>query len=196
MEVFIQGVIIGFAIAAPVGVIGVLCIQKTVENGFRSGLLVGLGAATADAVYGAIAGFGVVVISDFLVDYQDVLKVIGGLFIIYLGIRAFMQKSQAIGKTSHNLAKDYISTFFLTLTNPITIVSFLAIFAGLEITTSNHVLAVILVSGVFLGSALWWLLLSGSVNYFHKNVKSFPMILVNRLSGTALILFGLYILLF
>ena len=130
---FFKGFIIGFSIAAPVGPIGILCIQRTLAGSNIQGLVTGLGAATADAIYGFIAAFGLTFISRFLVEHSVWFRVIGGLFLCYLGIRAFLSKpqNQAVSVTNRNTLSSYGTTFFLTLTNPMTILFFAGVFAGL-----------------------------------------------------------------
>jgi threonine/homoserine/homoserine lactone efflux protein len=147
----------GFSIAAPVGPIGVLCIRRTLSEGRRAGLLTGLGAATADAVYGCVAGFGLVFISRVLVSHRIWLRFFGGLFLCYLGIKTFLAKpaQQVPSIERSGLISAYVSTFFLTLTNPMTIVSFVGIFAGLGLASGGDwVSATALVFGVFLGSVV------------------------------------------
>jgi len=190
-----KGLIIGFAIAAPVGPIGVLCIRRTLAEGQTFGLVSGLGAATADAVYGCIAGFGLTFISDFLVNQQVWFRLIGGMFLCYLGLRTFFTKTgqhAASGKRS-GLVGAYVSTLFLTLTNPMTIISFAAVFAGLGLvsTGGDYLSAGVLVSGVFIGSALWWLLLSGGVGVLRARFNPQGLQVVNRISGTIITAFGL-----
>ena len=190
-----KGLIIGFAIAAPVGPIGVLCIRRTLAEGQTFGLVSGLGAATADAVYGCIAGFGLTFISDFLVGQQVWFRLIGGMFLCYLGLKTFFAKAgqrAASGKRS-GLVGAYVSTLFLTLTNPMTIISFAAVFAGLGLvnTGGDYLSAGVLVSGVFIGSALWWLLLSGGVGVFRTRFNPQGLQVVNRISGTIITAFGL-----
>ena len=154
----LRGLIIGFSIAAPVGPIGVLCIRRTLAAGRASGLVSGLGAATADAIYGCIAGFGLTFISSILISQQVWLRLIGGVFLCYLGLKTFLARpaQQAALAGGNGLVGAYASTFFLTLTNPMTILSFAAIFAGLGVTSAsgNYVSAGVLVLGVFIGSAL------------------------------------------
>ncbi|MBM5805898.1 MAG: LysE family translocator, partial [Candidatus Verstraetearchaeota archaeon] len=129
----LRGLLIGFAIAAPVGPIGILCIQRTLAKGRIYGFASGLGAATADAIYGAVAGFGLTFISDVLINQQLWLRLLGGAFLLYLGTRTILSKpSKETPQTANKgLAADYTSTFLLTLTNPMTILSFIAVFAGL-----------------------------------------------------------------
>jgi len=167
---FVRGLIIGFSIAAPVGPIGVLCMRRTLAEGWTSGLVSGLGAATADAIYGCIAGFGLTFISNFLISQQAWVRFVGGVFLCCLGLRTLLREpaEQAASVAGRGLIGAYASTFLLTLTNPLTILSFAAIFAGLGVASSegNYLSAAILVLGVFTGSALWWLLLSGGVGLF------------------------------
>ena len=166
-SLFLRGLVIGFSIAAPVGPIGVLCIRRTLANGRAAGLATGLGAATADGMYGCVAGFGLTFISSVLIDQQLWLRLFGGLFLCYLGIKTLLSRpaEQEAKAGGTGLLGSYASTFLLTVTNPMTILSFAAIFAGLGLanTSGSYASAVILVLGVFLGSATWWLLLSGGV---------------------------------
>ena len=195
----LRGLAIGFSIAAPVGPIGVLCIRRTLDKGRASGLVSGLGAATADAIYGCIAGFGLVFISNFLVSQQVWLRLIGGVFLCYLGLKTLLAKpgeQAALGKRN-GLVYSYASTFFLTLTNPMTIISFAAIFAGLGLTSTggNYVSAGVLVLGVFIGSALWWLILSSGVGVLRVKFNPHGLQWVNRISGVIITGFGLFALL-
>ena len=196
---FLRGLIIGFSIAAPVGPIGVLCIRRTLTEGRLSGLVSGLGAATADAIYGCIAGFGLAFISNFLVSQQLWLRLMGGAFLCYLGIKTFLAKpaEQEPSVKGNGIIGNYASTFFLTLTNPMTIISFMAIFSGLGLasTNSNYASAGILVLGVFIGSALWWFFLSGGVGLFREKFNHSGLNWVNKISGTIIMGFGLFALL-
>jgi threonine/homoserine/homoserine lactone efflux protein len=176
MSLFFRGVLIGLAIAAPVGPVGVLCIRRSLAYGRASGFASGLGAATADALYGSIAAFGLTVVVNLLLGQRVTFQLIGGVFLIYLGIRTILDKPRSLAtipdvstvsdhKPSQrtvnwrSLGHDYGSTFLLTLTNPMTILSFAAIFAGLGATTVTGG-GILVVSGVFIGSAMWWLALS------------------------------------
>lgn len=196
---FIRGLAIGFSIAAPVGPIGVLCIRRTLAEGRALGFCSGLGAATADAIYGSIAGFGLTLVSSFLVGHQVSLRLIGGAFLCYLGVRTFLaEPAQSAGSTRGNgLIGAYASTLFLTLANPLTVLSFAAIFAGLGLATAsgNYASAAILVAGVFAGSALWWLLLSGGVSLFRDRFRARGLRWVNRVSGAIITVFGVLALL-
>lgn len=191
----IKGLIIGFSIAAPVGPIGVLCIQRTITYGRMSGLLTGLGAATADGLYGAVAAFGLTIISNFLVGQQFWFRLIGGAFLLYLGIKTFLSKPEEKTATENHkgLFSDYLSTVFLTLTNPTTILSFVAVFAGLGLgnTNGNIPSAILMVLGVIIGSALWWLILSGGVSFFRAKFNTYSLKIVNNISGVIIIIFAI-----
>lgn len=192
----LKGIVIGFSIAAPVGPIGVLCIRRTLADGRVAGLLSGLGAATADALYGCVAGFGMTLISSFLVSQQSWIRLIGGAFLCYLGVRTLLTKpaQEPADVKKKGLLGSYASTFFLTLTNPMTILSFAAIFAGLGLASleTNYSSAGILVLGVFCGSAAWWLLLSGVVGFFREKFNLKAMQWVNRISGVIILGFGVF----
>ncbi len=194
---FLRGLAIGFSIAAPVGPIGVLCIRRTLAEGRAAGLVSGLGAATADAVYGCVAAFGLTLVSNTLISQQMWLRIMGGAFLCYLGLKTLLASpaEEAASVSANSLIGAYTSTFFLTLTNPMTILSFAAIFAGLGGASANYVSAVVLVLGVFSGSALWWLTLSTGVSLFRTKFTSHGLRWVNRISGLVIIAFGLLALL-
>jgi threonine/homoserine/homoserine lactone efflux protein len=192
---FLKGLIMGFSIAAPVGPIGILCIRRTLAGGRVSGFVTGLGAATADAIYGCIAGFGLTFISSFLIHQQGWFRLVGGLFLCYLGLKTLLAKpaEQSASAKGDGLLGHYVSTFFLTLTNPMTILAFAAIFAGLGVGSGggNYASAGVLVSGVFLGSTLWWVILSSGVGLFRKRFSLQALRWVNRISGIIVLGFGL-----
>ena len=159
------------------------------------GLVTGLGAATADAAYGGVAGFGLTAISSFLTHQQSWLALAGGVFLGYLGIKTFLSKpaEETSRPTNQSLLSAYTSTIFLTLTNPSTILSFAAVFDGLGLGGSaNYLAAAAMVAGVFTGSALWWLMLSGGIGWLRSRINSAWMQGINRLSGIVLFAFGLY----
>jgi threonine/homoserine/homoserine lactone efflux protein len=194
IPLFLQGLIIGFSIAAPVGPIGILCIRRTLTEGRASGFFSGMGAATADAFYGCVAGFGLTVISAFLIEQRFWLQVVGGIFLCYLGARTLRSQpaTEAAPAGGNGLLASYVSTFFLTITNPMTILSFAAIFAGLGVVAAGGDLAAAcwLVVGVFLGSAAWWLFLSMGVSLLREKVNSTALRWVNQISGVILLSFG------
>lgn len=197
-NLFIRGLIIGFSIAAPVGPIGVLCIRRTLVQGVFVGICSGLGAAVADALFGLIAGLGIVAVSDFLVQYAMHLRVIGGLFLAYLGIMTLLSKPAKEAAQIHGdgIMRAFMSTFFLTLTNPMTILSFAAILAGAGVVSAagdtNAVL--MLVGGVFAGSAAWWLLLCLSAGLLRGWMNKTVLGFVNKLSGVIIIAFACWML--
>jgi threonine/homoserine/homoserine lactone efflux protein len=192
----LRGFLIGISIAAPVGPIGVLCIRRTLSDGRLTGFLSGMGAATADMVYGAVAAFGLTVITSLLVENAFWLHIIGGGFLLYLGVKTFLEKpaDHAAQATQSGNFSAYLSTFFLTITNPMTILSFAAIFAGTMLTREASS-PLILVLGVFLGSATWWLTLSLGVGMMRDRLTASHMAWINRISGAIIAAFGIYALL-
>jgi len=190
----LRGVVIGFSIAAPVGPIGVLCIRRTLAEGRVSGLLSGLGAATADGMYGVIAAFGLTYVSNILIGYQSSIRLVGGLFLCYLGLKTYFSRpaeTPAMAK-GEGLSGAYASTLVLTLTNPMTILSFTAVFAGLGLgtATGDYGSAALLVLGVFSGSAAWWLILSGGVSLFRSKFTPQTLGWVNKAAGIVILGFG------
>ena len=194
VETIFSGVVIGFSIAAPVGPIGVLCIRRTLAEGRLHGLVSGLGAATADAFYGCIAAFGLAFVSDFLIQQQVWLRVVGGAFLLFLGVRTILAKPKQKPQDDKKLglAGSYGSTFLLTRTNPVTIISFAAVFAslGLGSTAGDYGSAALLVLSVFTGSVAWWLILSGSVSLLGAKVTPRVLLWINRVSGAIIVSFG------
>jgi threonine/homoserine/homoserine lactone efflux protein len=193
-----SGLIIGFSIAAPVGPIGVLCMRRTIAEGQLHGLISGLGAATADAIYGCIAAFGLTFISDLLVQQQLWFRLFGGVFLCFLGAKTLLAKpsEELPSRKKAGLLGAYGSTFILTLTNPMTILSFAAIFAaiGLGSAAADYGSAALLVFSVFMGSALWWLILSGTVGLLRRKVGASVLKWINRVSGAIITSFGVLVL--
>ena len=188
----LRGFFIGLSIAAPVGPIGVLCIRRTLSNGKLAGFLSGMGAATADMVYGAIAAFGLTIVTNLLIKNAYWLQVIGGCFLLYLGIKTFLEKpaNHAVQVIQSGYFSAYVSTFFLTITNPMTILSFAAIFAGTMFIGAASS-PILLVLGVFAGSACWWLTLSLGIGSIRNHLTNDYMIWINRISGTVIVIFGI-----
>jgi len=196
MELLLRGLALGFAIAAPVGPIGVLCIRRTLADGRLIGFVSGLGAATADAFYGAVAAFGLTVVADLLAGQRIWVRLFGGVFLCVLGLRTLLRRpvarpTRTTTGVRRGIAGAYGSTLALTLTNPATILSFAAIFAGLGLAGSaGRAAAALLVFGVFLGSALWWLILSGGVGLLRARFDARAMRAVNIGSGLMLLGFA------
>ncbi len=194
---FIRGLLIGLSIAATVGPMSILCIQRTLNKGQLYGLVSGLGIATADGVYGSIAAFGLTLITNFLLNEQIWIRLIGGVFLIYLGIKTMLSKppmrAASLDMKSNSYLGAYASTFFLTLTNPLTILSFAAIFAGIGVGSASKSLlsASAVVLGVFSGSALWWVILTSCISFFRKKMNAQWLLWINRISGAIITLFGI-----
>lgn len=199
-DVFFKGLLIGFAIAAPVGPIGILCIQRSLHQGFKVGLATGLGAAIADGIYGLIAGCALTAVSTFLIHYRQIIQLIGGIFLLYLGAKILSAKIKRQNADNLGQIKEIssthaiLTTFVLTLSNPTTILSFIAVFAGLGIGTmhTNYFSSFLLVFGVIAGSALWWLTLSSLVGIILRHKLSQRIMLsIQFISGLIILLFGL-----
>ncbi len=200
MSFFMRGLLIGLSVAATVGPMSVLCIQRTLRRGFLYGVISGLGVATVDGLYGCIAGFGLTVAALFLVNQQEWIRGIGGLFLVYLGCKTLLTKpaerAATVAKTT-NFIGAYVSTLLLTLTNPLTILSFAAIFAGLGVGGGKNspLTALLVVCGVFLGSATWWCLLTGGISLLREKFTPRWLLWINRISGAIITIFGLLALL-
>jgi threonine/homoserine/homoserine lactone efflux protein len=191
----LKGIAIGFALAAPVGPLGVICIRRTLAHGSKRGLLVGLSAAVADILYGIVAAFGVTLISDFIYHQQQWIRLVGGFFLIILGYHILrshpLTETETNGTNGHIRA--FFSTFLLALTNPMTVFTFAAVFAsvGLKEITSNHIYGLFLVAGIFLGTMGWFTLLTTLVHFFKEKINTDGISLVNKIAGSVLILFGI-----
>ncbi|HUC62318.1 MAG TPA: LysE family transporter [Alphaproteobacteria bacterium] len=192
---FVKGLAVGFAIAAPVGPVGILCIQRSLTRSVLYGLASGMGAAAADAIYGAIAAFGVSFVADFLVREQYWFQLGGGALLIALGLHTVFGKWHPPGTRSQpdgRLAQDMVGTFFLTITNPITIFSFTAVFVAVGITTGTETFlgGALLTAGVFAGSALWWTVLCNGVGLMRAAFSDDYLRVIHRASGFVMLAFG------
>ncbi len=192
----LKGVAVGFVIAVPVGPVGVLCVRRTIFEGRLFGFLSGLGAASADTIFGIVAGFGLTVVSDLLLGYQGWLRLAGGVFLVYIGVSALrtrIVRAEVPETNAENLFGAYFSTFVLTITNPVTILAFLGIFAGIGFSGEEATLgrAAILVAGVLLGSLIWWLGISLGAGLFRKSIGERHLMLLNHVSGGILTLSGI-----
>jgi threonine/homoserine/homoserine lactone efflux protein len=198
LKIIFKGLALGFSIAAPVGPIGILCIRRTLAQGFKSGVVSGLGAASADAIYGTIAATGLTLVADFLIKQQLLLGLLGGGLLLFIGIKTFGSSPRAEGEISEKVSagENYFSTLLLTLSNPMTIFMFAAIFGGMSVQSGTvfRYSAFLLVLGVFTGSALWWLTLSVMVSLLREKVNERLMVCVNRLAGVVIAGFGLFML--
>ena len=195
---FLKGIAIGFVMAVPVGPIGIMCIRKTLTEGRLRALIIGLGAATADLFYGCIAVFGLTFISDALDSQRIWIRLVGGALLLFLGIRTFRaQPSDPKSKFkihSSGMLGSYLYTVLLTLTNPLTIFAFIAVFAALGLGNGLSIFsASTLVAGVFIGSCLWFFLLSSGALFFRKKLDLFGLTWVNKIAGILIIISGVIV---
>ena len=191
---FLKGIAIGFAMAIPVGPIGILCIRKTLTEGRLRGLVIGLGAATADLFYASVAAFGLTFISDTLVSQRFWIRLVGGALLLFLGIKIFraLPTDPKIRVNNGSVLRSYLTTVFLTLTNPLTIFAFLAIFAALGLDSElSYFSASVLVIGVFIGSCLWFVLLISGTKLFKNKLDLDGLRWVNRIAGILIIISSL-----
>ena len=190
---FLKGLAFGFVLAATVGPMWVLCFRRTVAYGALTGFVSGMGIAAADGLYGAVAAFGLTAISGFLLRYSFWIGLVGGLFLLYLGIRTLLQKPAANAEAAKpaSLAQAFLSTLGLTLANPPTILAFVAIFAGLGLSASaDYALAAMIVAGVFLGSASWWVVLAAAGGALRDRLGPRLLRAINLVSGLTILGFA------
>lgn len=189
---FVRMFVIGLAVAAPVGAMGILCIQRTISHGWKSGVVTGLGIATADALFAALAAFGITAISDLLVSYQAPLRIAGGVGLLWLAWRALSAHPESMSDAGTlSSSRMFASALGLTLTNPMTIIAFSAIFAGAGLVSqSTWQGAVTVTAGVALGSLTWWVVLSVIVGAIRHGLSPSVMVWINRVSGAVLAAFG------
>lgn len=195
--IFIQGFGFGFAIAAIVGPISLLCIRNTLTRGQIAGIAVGLGAALADTIYGFVAGLGITVISDFVRTHTVAFRLIGGSILIIIGLKIFLDipSMQTASIHTRGFIKTTIGTFFLTLSSPFTIMTFLTLFLalGLDLRTITYNTICVLVGSVFMGSMTWWTILTSFLRIFHTKVTQRALVIINKCSGAGIAGFGILI---
>lgn len=197
LGILLKGLLAGIMIAVPVGPVNLICIQRTLNDGRWRGFVSGLGAALADTFYGFIAGFGLTLVTNFLFENLTFVKILGGLIIVALGIRMLFAKPKLIRKNpeinTKSLWTAFTSTFLITLTNPLTIMVFVGIFAGLDMGNHSTELqsSIFLILGVFLGSLIWWFFLSYVVNHIRHKFNPRIMLKMNRFSGSIILLTGI-----
>ena len=194
--IFLKGIFIGFAMAVPLGPIGVMCIRRTLTEGRLRGLIIGLGAATADFLYGCIAAFGITIISDTLVSQRIWIRLVGGALLLSLGVRTFRKipADPKIPINNSGILRTYLTAFLITLTNPLTIFAFLAVFAALGLGSDlGNFSESALVAGVFIGSGLWFLSLSSGVILFRKKLDLVGLGWVNKIAGVLIIFSGIIV---
>jgi threonine/homoserine/homoserine lactone efflux protein len=196
MLVFIlKGIIIGFSLAAPVGPIGVLCMRRTLARGGWRGFTVGLSGASADIVYALVAAFGVSLISDYIAAHEHWIRLVGGILLLILGLYLYRSHPEAhtSAKWVREEAQAFVSIFFLALTNPLTLFAYSAAFSGIGVESimGDGISVILLVAGVFLGSLLWFTLLTSLTRLFRDRVTTHGLSIINKAAGTLLMLFGL-----
>lgn len=198
LELLIKGLTVGVAIAAPVGPVALLCIQRALTGGWFAGLASGLGAAAADTLYGSIAAFSLSLIENFLIDHRYQIAIGGGVLLCLLGVRVLLMKPPQIPERPNNSAAGlvgiFLGTLMLTLANPTTVLSFIAIFAAVNISAASgdYSAAGLLVLGVFIGSGVWWLCLALGVGVVRHRLDDAVLRWIGRASAALVIGFGIY----
>lgn len=192
---FVKGIVIGLAATIPLGPIGVICIQRSINKGRTSGFVSGLGAATSDTIFATIAGFSLAFIINFIDKHRLAIEFIGGIIVVVLGIKTFynnpVSQLRRHKKKKNKLFEDYISTFLLTATNPLIIFYFLALFAAGNIVDSNNMgQALITVAGVFVGGVLWWYVLTTLISSFRQKFRLKHLWWINKIAGGLIIVLG------
>jgi threonine/homoserine/homoserine lactone efflux protein len=193
IELLLRGTAAGFAISAPVGPVNVLCVSRTITKGWRAGVVSGLGAAAADTIYGSIAGFSISIVIGFLLREQSKIRLFGGILLVLLGMWYYFRRPESLSKQRKGRAdhSDFVTTLLLNLTNPTTVLSFLAVLAVLGLSEHRPAwLTLIMVGGIFIGSMIWWLVLTGVTNHFRGRFNDRAMLWMNRIGGIAIGAFG------
>ena len=186
---FAKGLLFGFLLAATVGPMWVLCFRRTIAQGALAGFVSGMGIAVADGLYGAVAAFGLTAISGFLLRYTYWIGLVGGVFLVYLGIATLLSqpKPDASIPDSAGMLQNFLSTLGLTLANPPTILAFAAIFAGLGLVSNDYGTAALVVLGVFLGSASWWVVLAAGAGWLRDRIGPALFRAINVVSGLSIL---------
>ncbi len=196
VEFLIKGLIVGFLASIPLGPVGVLCIQRTINKGRYSGLISGMGAATVDMFFALVAALGLTYIINFIEEKQFFIQLIGGGILILLGAKIFntnpIKQIRKHRRKKNKLIEDYLSVLFLTLSNPLAVFLFIAAFAGIGMVTSNDssLKSSLIVLGVFLGATLWWSTLTFLIDFFRKHFRLKQLWWINKIAGILIIVFG------
>jgi threonine/homoserine/homoserine lactone efflux protein len=194
-NLLLKGIILGFSVAAPIGPVSVSVIRRTLSSGSKFGFLSGLGATTAVTIYSLIAALSLTIVTNLLLSQQFLLRLVGGIFLCYLGVKIYLSKPAEKGANieGESLFRSYLAVLFLTITNPIAILTFTAMFAGLGLAQEgvNYISSLQVVFGVSIGSATWWLILSNGVNLLKDRLNTKVLTWINRISGIIVLIFGL-----
>ena len=197
ISLLLLGIVIGLMVAVPVGPLGLLCVNRALSRGPLHGLFSGMGVATADSLAAGISALGMTLVSDFLIGHQMLLRTVGGLFLCYLGIKIFRTRPATqvpVGEVG-SLARGYATTFLLTVSNPVTFLSFVAIYAGwgVQSLSGNYLGAAVLAAGVFAGSVLWWLAIAVGLALFRDRFSHSALAWIHRISGAVITAFGVVV---
>ncbi|MGL5682266.1 MAG: LysE family translocator [Marinifilaceae bacterium] len=199
---FFKGILIGLSVSIPLGPMGVLIIQKTLHRGALSGFIAGMGAACADLFYASVAAFGLGFVINTIKAHELFLQIVGGIFLIFVGLRIYFDNplKQIKGKnrvTKTGLVGDFLSLFFLTASNPVAIVVFMAVFAGTSVFGDEPSIAkeLMVLGGVLCGAMLWWYSLSTLVNIFRKKFRLRVLVRINKIAGMLVVALGFLVLL-
>jgi len=202
LEFLLKGIIVGLLASIPLGPVGLLCIQRTLSKGRLSGFFSGMAAASVDAIFALIAALGLTFIINFIKEQQFFIQLVGGIVLIILGLNIFYKnpvkqiRKQKLKK--NNLFHDFISVFFLTLSNPVAVFLFVAALASIDIVSveSPIMSTLMVVSGVFLGALLWWVSLISFVDLFRKKFRLKQLWWINKISGILIVAFGIFAIIF
>lgn len=196
VEFLLKGLVVGFLASVPLGPVGVLCIQRTINKGKLSGMFSGMGSATVDAFFALVAALGLTYIINFIEEQQFYIQLIGGVVLIIVGARIFyanpIKQIRRHRRRKNKIIEDYFSVLLLTLSNPVAIFLFVAAFAGIGIVSSSDskLDSFFIVAGVFLGAMLWWLTLTFFVDLFRKRFRLKQLWWINKIAGIIVVVFG------
>lgn len=197
LEFLIKGIFVGFLASIPLGPVGVLCIQRTINKGRTSGMLSGMGAATVDSFFALIAALGLTFIINFIEEQQFYIQLLGGSILIFLGTKIFytnpIRQIRRHRRKKNKLVEDFLSVLFLTLSNPLAVFLFVAAFAGIGLVTSkdSSFKSSLIIGGVFIGAMFWWGLLTFFVDLFRKHFRLKQLWWINKIAGIVIIVFGI-----
>lgn len=196
---YLNGILIGIMVAAPVGAVAIMCIQRTINRGFLPGLFIGIGSALGDFFYAIIAGFGISFIADFLTENRMILGILGGILMMAFGYKIFktntvkQMREQQSPKYKNKFFNDFAASFALTISNPLTVIMFGGLFgiSGAVAKDSSFYSTVLTLSGVITGAVAWWTTLVSTVNIFRKKIKLRYIFWINKITGICIFIFGI-----